>query len=162
MPSCSHYETLGLDSKATLREVTAAYRRLAKQTHPDKGGQPDAFKAIAEAYSVLADADRRKAYDQGREVGVAAENSWDAFRRSEPAAGRDPFAFPAGTREGGDPAETTETTTETSINAQGLRVTRRTTTVKRLGGPTTVSVREWTDDALDSDSDDEPPPDFTE
>jgi len=62
-----HYAALGLEASATQREIRAAYRRLARETHPDRTAGDTAlerrFKRIARAYEVLGDPARRKAYD---------------------------------------------------------------------------------------------------
>lgn len=42
-----------MSKTADLGTITKAYRRLARQKHPDKGGDPEEFKALAEAYEVL-------------------------------------------------------------------------------------------------------------
>ena len=44
------YRVLGLHSGASMRVVKAAYRALAQETHPDKGGDPERFKKVQEAY----------------------------------------------------------------------------------------------------------------
>ncbi len=62
----THYETLGLKPGASLDEIKGAYRALARQEHPDvssRGDAADRFRAIQEAYEVLADERRRTAYD---------------------------------------------------------------------------------------------------
>lgn len=63
-----YYKILGVDKKATAKEIKQAYRRLAKQHHPDVNqGNKDAetrFKEINEAHEVLGDAEKRKKYDQ--------------------------------------------------------------------------------------------------
>jgi DnaJ-class molecular chaperone len=62
-----HYEVLGVDRDASQTEVKKAFRRLARELHPDVNGHdPEAeeeFKAAAEAYEVLSDPERRRAYD---------------------------------------------------------------------------------------------------
>lgn len=61
-----YYETLGVPHTATQEEIHRAYRKLARQYHPDVNKSPDAeekFKQIGEAYSVLRDAETRKRYD---------------------------------------------------------------------------------------------------
>lgn len=58
-----HYSTLGVSKTATADEIKRAYRRLASQHHPDKGGDKVQFQAIQEAYSVLGDPAQRQQYD---------------------------------------------------------------------------------------------------
>jgi len=62
-----YYETLGVPKTATLDDIKRAYRKLARQYHPDVSKQADAearFKEIGEAYAVLKDPEKRAAYDQ--------------------------------------------------------------------------------------------------
>ncbi|MEY2399602.1 MAG: molecular chaperone DnaJ [Actinomycetota bacterium] len=67
------YKVLGVSDTATDKEITRAYRKLAKQNHPDaKPGDNAAetrFKEISAAYDVLGDADKRKEYDEIRRLG---------------------------------------------------------------------------------------------
>jgi molecular chaperone DnaJ len=73
MPT-DYYECLGLPRTASAEDVRRAYRRLAKQHHPDvSGGDPEAdgrFKDINEAYEVLKDPQKRAAYDRYGSAGV--------------------------------------------------------------------------------------------
>ncbi|MGE5604024.1 MAG: molecular chaperone DnaJ [Nitrososphaerales archaeon] len=67
MSKRDYYEVLGLSRDADENAIKGAYRRLARQYHPDVNKAPDAeerFKEINEAYEVLSDADRRAAYDR--------------------------------------------------------------------------------------------------
>jgi curved DNA-binding protein CbpA len=57
------YDILGLSKNATFEEIKAKYKSLAQQHHPDKGGDPELFKEIKNAYEVLSDPVNRKKYD---------------------------------------------------------------------------------------------------
>jgi curved DNA-binding protein len=64
--SRDYYETLGVDRNASEEDVRRAYRRLARQYHPDVNKDPgaeDRFKEVSEAYEVLRDPERRAQYD---------------------------------------------------------------------------------------------------
>jgi molecular chaperone DnaJ len=68
-----YYGTLGVASTATAKEITSAYRKLAKKNHPDANpGKEEAFKEISAAYDVLGDPERRKEYDEVRAMGPMA------------------------------------------------------------------------------------------
>jgi len=67
-----YYSVLGVDRQATDEEIKKAFRRLARQYHPDVSRSPDAeakFKEINEAYEVLSDGDKRAMYDRFGQVG---------------------------------------------------------------------------------------------
>jgi molecular chaperone DnaJ len=67
-----YYQTLGVPSTATDKELTRAYRKLAKQYHPDTNPtSEDKFKEISAAYDVLGDAAKRKEYDEVRRLGAS-------------------------------------------------------------------------------------------
>lgn len=72
-PSIDYYKKLGVSEKATAEEIKRAYRKLAKQNHPDSTGGDKAkesrFKDISNAYDVLGDAKKRTLYDQVRAGG---------------------------------------------------------------------------------------------
>jgi molecular chaperone DnaJ len=68
-----YYKVLGVSDKATEDELRRAYRKLAKQYHPDAHpGSEDRFKEISAAYDVLGDAEKRKEYDEVRRLGPMA------------------------------------------------------------------------------------------
>jgi molecular chaperone DnaJ len=82
-----YYELLGVSRSATTEEIKKAYRRLARQLHPDTNPDPTAetkFKEVARAYEVLNDPERRRRYDRFGPEGV------------EGVAAGDPFGFGAG------------------------------------------------------------------
>ena len=58
-----HYSTLGVNKDATQDEIKRAFRKLASQHHPDKGGDTARFQTIQAAYDVLGDPEKRAAYD---------------------------------------------------------------------------------------------------
>ena len=65
-----YYKILGVSDTATDKDITRAYRKLAKQYHPDANpGSEDKFKEISGAYDVLGDTARRKEYDEVRRLG---------------------------------------------------------------------------------------------
>jgi molecular chaperone DnaJ len=74
-PSVDYYKALGVSEKSTADEIKKAYRKLAKQYHPDSTGGDKAkesrFKDISNAYDVLGDAKKRKQYDEIRAHGFA-------------------------------------------------------------------------------------------
>jgi len=88
----TYYDVLGVSKNAELKEIKRAFRKLAKEWHPDTSKHPDAeekFKVINEAYEVLSDNDKRSRYD--RQIG----------------------STPGPQRTGGGSTRTTRTTTQT-------------------------------------------------
>ncbi|HEY4131013.1 MAG TPA: molecular chaperone DnaJ [Gemmatimonadaceae bacterium] len=74
MAQKDYYQVIGVPASATQDEIKKAYRKLAAKHHPDKNQNDpkaaDRFKEISEAYTVLGDADKRKQYDQMRQLGA--------------------------------------------------------------------------------------------
>jgi DnaJ homolog subfamily A member 2 len=60
----SLYEVFEVARDATEEQIKKAYRQLALKHHPDKGGDPEIFKALSVAHSILSDPAKRQAYDQ--------------------------------------------------------------------------------------------------
>jgi molecular chaperone DnaJ len=80
-----YYRVLGVAETASDAEIKKAYRRLAKEYHPDKkpgdAAAAERFKEIGEAYAVLSDPEKRKQYEQMRRM-----RAWEGLRRSGAAA----------------------------------------------------------------------------
>src|ERR1700733_10560083 len=101
------YEILDVPRTATQDEIQRAYRKLARQHHPDVNKDPgaeDRFKEISEAYDVLSDPQTRRRYDAfGPDFRQVPEDvDPEAFRRGRagPGAGQAPGGFGPGP--GGD------------------------------------------------------------
>jgi molecular chaperone DnaJ len=63
-----HYQTLGVTKGANSDEIKKAYRKLARELHPDVNPDPhtqEKFKEVTEAYDVLSDPQKRQSYDMG-------------------------------------------------------------------------------------------------
>ncbi len=64
-----YYSTLGVDRSASADEIKRAYRKMAGQHHPDRGGDTGRFQEIEEAYRTLSDPQKRTAYDNPNPFG---------------------------------------------------------------------------------------------
>lgn len=77
-----YYEVLGVGRTADAEELKRAYRQLARQYHPDvnkKPGAEDRFKEANEAYEVLSDTEKRRAYDRFGHAGVDGNTGYGDF-----------------------------------------------------------------------------------
>jgi molecular chaperone DnaJ len=82
------YDTLGVPKNASAEDVKKAYRKLAREHHPDQGGDETRFKEIQGAYDVLSDPEKRKQYDafgsaNGRGPGGPAGAQFEDFDLSD-------------------------------------------------------------------------------
>ena len=70
------YDILGVGERATAKEIQKAYRKLARDLHPDQNpgdvAAEERFKEVSAAYDVLGDEEKRKEYDQVRAMGPMA------------------------------------------------------------------------------------------
>jgi molecular chaperone DnaJ len=77
-----YYEILGVTREASDQEIKSAYRKLALQHHPDRNpNNPDAeekFKECSEAYAILADGDKRAAYDRFGHAGLGGQGGFES------------------------------------------------------------------------------------
>jgi molecular chaperone DnaJ len=78
-----YYAVLGVPPTATAKQITRAYRKLARELHPDTrtgGGTDDRFKEVAAAYEVLGDEANRKEYDELRAAAAHRSSGWTSDR----------------------------------------------------------------------------------
>lgn len=82
----SYFAILGISPNATVDEIRSAYRRLAKEFHPDRyPGGSERFRTIQEAYAVLGNSRRRRVYTQNlREVAAAKPMRPTGYPEAEP------------------------------------------------------------------------------
>lgn len=82
-----YYKVLGVAEGASAKEITKAYRKLARELHPDANpgdtAAEERFKAVSAAYDVIGDDEKRKAYDEVRRMGPTA----GMFGGAGPSAG---------------------------------------------------------------------------
>ncbi len=68
-----YYQVLGVSETADAKDITRAYRKLARENHPDANpgdaAAEERFKEISAAYDVVGDAEKRKEYDEVRRLG---------------------------------------------------------------------------------------------
>jgi molecular chaperone DnaJ len=82
MSERDYYEVLGIDRNATEDEIKSAFRKLARQYHPDVNKSPDAeekFKEINEAYGVLSDPEKRARYDRFGRAGLGETGGYHDY-----------------------------------------------------------------------------------
>ena len=71
-----YYKTLGVSKDASKEDIKKAFRRLAHEHHPDKGGNAEKFKEVSEAYSTLSDDNKRAQYDTYGSAGPAGSGGF--------------------------------------------------------------------------------------
>jgi molecular chaperone DnaJ len=139
-----HYAALGVSSGASATEIRAAFRRLARQYHPDVNPSPDAaerFRTVVAAYEVLSDPAARATYDArrssagGRGTGVPPGRG-----RAGPPGGAPAGRRPAGTPAGEAPAPRTMPPVRGLDRHSTLRVSAE---LLEHGGTATLTHRRW-------------------
>ena len=75
----NYYNALGVSETASDNEIKSAFRKLAAQHHPDKGGEEKKFKEINEAYDTLKNTKKRQEYDAMRKYGERNFGSGEGF-----------------------------------------------------------------------------------
>jgi len=92
-----YYEVLGVDKSASKQEIKKAYRKLAKQFHPDvnkDAGAEDKFKEVQEAYEILSDDQKKSAYDQYGHAGTSGfGGGFDGFGQGQDFSNFSGFDF---------------------------------------------------------------------
>jgi curved DNA-binding protein len=162
----NYYELLGVKETASTEEIKKAFKKLARQHHPDAGGDESQFKDINAAYEVLSDKDKRDEYDSfikyggyaGAQGGASpfgwggtggGRGDWqatsdfggwgdifDRIRHGEGAFGTE-WDFPQRATKGRNVQVTLEVTFEEAFNGAEKRVTIRT----GEGGEQTINVK---------------------
>lgn len=92
----NYYDILGISKGASADEIKRAYRKLASEHHPDRGGEDVKFKEINEAYQVLSDTTKRQQYDTYGQTFDQAQRQGQGF-----GGGFDPFGGGFGFNGGG-------------------------------------------------------------
>lgn len=120
-----YYEILGVEKGASEEDMKKAYRRLARQYHPDANpDDPQAeakFKELGEAYGVLSDTGRRSNYDRFGNAGPGSQN-FDPFDIFSSFFGGDPFGF--GRRSGPEPGRNLAVAVEITLEEVVTGVTK--------------------------------------
>ncbi|KAK2153581.1 hypothetical protein LSH36_292g03016, partial [Paralvinella palmiformis] len=149
------YKILGVPRSANKNQIKKAYRKLAKELHPDKNQDDpeaeDKFRDISEAYEVLSDADKRKTYDRHGEEGLKQSNQGfsDPFESFSSFFGDFGFGFGGGGRDrehdipkGGDVIMNLDVKLEELYSGNFIEVVRYKPVVKQAPGMRKCNCRQ--------------------
>ncbi|CAE8593128.1 unnamed protein product, partial [Polarella glacialis] len=121
-----HYAVLDVTASVSMAELRSSYRRMALRTHPDKGGSPEDFRQVLEAFAVLSSSRDRAAYDSSlppRPNGKPMRSNSPSLSQSRPPPSKPPAAgvgCPNAPASAGDVAAGTPASTE--IQTFGVHV----------------------------------------
>jgi curved DNA-binding protein len=87
----NYYDTLGVSENASDKEVKQAFKNLAKEHHPDRGGDTTKFKEANEAYDTLKNSNKRQEYDTLRKYGQNIGGHGSGFKFTTDSFGEDMF-----------------------------------------------------------------------
>jgi len=147
------YKILNLPRSATLNQIKKAYRKLAKELHPDKNkNDPKAqerFQDLGAAYEALSDPDKRKIYDKHGEDGLKRQGGDDSFHDPFSSFFGDFFPFGGGSRDdghghvprGGDVIIDMPVTLEEVYNGNFIEVVRAKPVAKQTSGTRKCNCR---------------------
>jgi len=91
--SKDYYKILGVDKSASKEDIKKAFRKLAHEHHPDKGGNAEKFKEASEAYSVLSDDQKRSQYDTYGSAGPSGFGGGQQYQGQSGFGGFEGFDF---------------------------------------------------------------------
>ncbi|MFA5652169.1 MAG: molecular chaperone DnaJ [Candidatus Paceibacterota bacterium] len=94
--SKDYYKTLGVEKGSSKEDIKKAFRKLAHEHHPDKGGNAEKFKEVSEAYSVLSDDSKRAQYDTYGSAGPSGFGGGQQYQGGNGFEGFDFSGFQGG------------------------------------------------------------------
>jgi molecular chaperone DnaJ len=125
MAKRDYYEILGITKEASEADIKKAYRKKAVEHHPDKGGDENLFKEVAEAYEVLSDPNKKQTYDtyghEGPRQGFGSSRGFDPFEMFKQHFARSGSFNPFGQKRGQDLNLTIKLTLEEIFNGVNKR-----------------------------------------
>ena len=76
------YDVLGVDKNASLQTIKNAYRKLVPVCHPDRGGDPELFKLITNAFNMLSNSNSRSEYDELIKLSKQSSSDYSALKKA--------------------------------------------------------------------------------